>query len=178
MFFKLLLNLNLLFSKEKSVDIEGFRDKYLNQNKPKQKETKTLKPFSDEKPGIKNAQELYEAWYRTQEDKRRLVSKQIQHVNVDEIVSAEAAIEPLVPASKWVRKEEDVKVYQDVNQRTGQDEIYLFSEDKGSSSISVSSSPDFIRIPENLKHKFNFFQVRSFLFLNFKIAICPKRTQF
>lgn len=81
-------------------------------------------------------------------------------MDVDEIVRDEEASRPVPQQRRTEQDQQDgVEVFSGRSEKTGMEELFVFSETAGVSKILVSSSsPDYIDIPPQIKHKYSFFQ--------------------
>ena len=52
----------------------------------------------------------------------------------------------------------EVRVEED--EETGAQEVYVMTREGQAQSLTVQSSPDYINIPEHLKHRYSLFQVK------------------
>jgi len=78
-------------AKEKLMDVERFRDQYLNAaNQPKGKAAKTLAPWPGEKKagsGDNSAAEAYRIWVQEQARKSGLQTQQVAKVDAETVLS-------------------------------------------------------------------------------------------
>ena len=143
-----LLATNIDLRKEKRMDVEEFRNKFLGKSSVGKKGLDTdLHPL----------REKYLQWVHKEEKKSRKASKHVpklESADVHEIVD-EGTKEPGELIKSDVRKVEEIEV-----KYSPSGGMYIFDAESGCQPLDVQSdNPDFINIPEEVKYKYNFFQM-------------------
>jgi len=172
-----IMDFGIDFSGDNQMDVEKFREIYLNKLNPiyDPSQTKTNLPFQDNLPlqdnlpfqdnpvkeKTSNAAVAYKKWLQQQAIKSAAVTKNVQKVDATEVLNS-------LPQPKRVLEEElneddnnTLEVFTDTNEKTKRKEIYVIKRDGESVKLSVDSSPDSIDIPVHLKHQYNLFQLED-----------------
>lgn len=147
-----LLSTNIDLKMEKMMRVEEFKEKHLlvdEEAEFKKKKQSNIDPNP--------LREKYMEWVKKEEKRSRLAAKRIPKIasrEVREIVQENQTVDPMFNDFKE-KKEIEVKY------STGAGgETYVFDADVGYQNLQViSSSPDSITIPEDVKYKHNFFRM-------------------
>eukprot|EP00092_Neocalanus_flemingeri_P007440 GFUD01008036.1.p1 GENE.GFUD01008036.1~~GFUD01008036.1.p1 ORF type:complete len:470 (+),score=147.22 GFUD01008036.1:44-1453(+) len=133
---------NINLSREKHMDVEKFRELYLkNDNKKKKKNSEDPNPF----------REKYLEWVNKEDAKSKYAAKNVDKIEATEVSKIDK--ESLFSYEVAEKEEVDVRISE-----TGQ--TYIFDPEAGYKQPYVSpENPDFIEIPEEMKHKYKFYQL-------------------
>jgi len=163
-----IMDFDIDFSGDKNMDVERFRDIYLNRLNPvlDQSRSKTNLPFLYEESTSKSESKAYSAWLQMKKEKTDLVTKNITKVDTEEILRTEALDQiPQKFTNEALATSEDLpEVRVEEDEETGAQEVYVMTREGQAQALTVQSSPDYINIPEHLKHRYSLFQYEDSMY--------------
>ena len=146
-----LLATNIDLKMEKRMGMEEFKEKHLNVDE--EAEIKKKKKQSDVDPNP--LREKYMEWVKKEEKRSRLAAKRVPKIasqEVKDIVQENNKIKPIFNDHR-----EENKIEPKYSPEGG---TYVFDNDRGYQNLQVTpNSPESIRIPEDVKHKYFFFRM-------------------
>jgi len=136
-----LLASNIDLSREKQMSIQKFRKMYLKKDSKNTEHIDNPNPF----------REKYLEWVKKEEEKSRFASKTVNKIDPSELSKISKDSKLLYEAAE--REEIDVRMSE-----TG--ETFIFDPEAGYKQPYVSpENPEFIKIPEEMRNKYNFYQL-------------------
>jgi len=168
-----IMDFNIDFSGDEKMDVERFREIYLNRLNPvlDQSKSKTNLPFLYEESSSRTTStesKAYSAWLQQQNEKAKMVTKEVTKVDTEEIIRTEALdkIPHKYKDEVQVISDEvqlpEVRVEED--EVTGAQEVYVITKEGEAQALTVQSSPDTIQIPDHLKHRYSLFQFEDSMY--------------
>jgi len=155
-----IMDFGLDFSGDNQMDVEKFREIYLNKLNPifDPSQTRTNLPFKDNPVQEKTntAAVAYKKWLQQQAMKSAAVTKNVKKVDATEVLNTL----PQPETDPRVRNEDDnsPEVFTETSETTQRKEIFVIKQDGDSQKLTVCSSPESIDIPVHLRHQYNLFQ--------------------
>ena len=130
--------------------MDTFRQKYLNNEKNEGK-----KNFDVD---LNPMREKYLKWLKSEEKRSSLSTKKVPKIaskEISDIQKQHFNEEPQTLSFESLKIEQEINVKKEENEGT-----YVFNPDVGYQNLQVQTeNPDFIKIPDDVKHKYKFFRM-------------------